>query len=77
MDKKESVGRAEHLLRTRTYSEYERNRIIDITNKQWGTIFCKSTGKFQNQCTYGQYGLTLRRWYEDVITKQEEDKYVV
>lgn len=77
MDKKESVGTLEYLLRARKYTEKERDQIIDLCEKQHGTIYDKTRGKFQRRCTYSQYGITLRSWYEDIIKKCEEKNYAV
>lgn len=77
MDRKQSIGMIEHLLKTRTYTEQERNHIIDMTNKQWNTVYNKTDRKFQRCGSDSMYGLTLRRWYEDIIRGVEEKNYVV
>lgn len=77
MDKEESIGKVEHLLRTRKYTEFERNRLVDLTNEKWGTIFDKSRGKFQQASHIHQYGITLYKRYYDVIPENEEDDHVV
>lgn len=77
MEKKESVGRIEQLLRTRKYTDKERDHLIDITNKQWGTVYNKTEKKFEKERTYGEYGLIIQRWYENIVRRCEEVNYVV
>ncbi|QCQ57663.1 hypothetical protein ACHELOUS_66 [Vibrio phage Achelous] len=77
MDREESVGTIEWLLKTRKYTEQERNQIIDATNKTWGTVYDKTDRKFEKEETYGQYGLILRRWYENVVPVCEEKSYAM
>lgn len=77
MGKKESIGTIEWLLKTRKYTEKERNQIIDLTNKQWNTTYNKTDKKFEKQESYGQYGIILRRWYEVIIRKCEEKNYAM
>ncbi|BBL19277.1 hypothetical protein KIT04_108 [Vibrio phage KIT04] len=77
MDKIESIARAENLLKSRKYTEFERNRIIDLTNERWGTVFDKSRGKFQEEFTIHQFGIILSRSYNDVVNRSEEEQYAV
>lgn len=77
MDKKETVGILENLLKSRKYTEKEQNQIIDLCNKQHNTIYDKTEKKFKRECTDGQYGLILRRWTENILSNLEVQEYVV
>lgn len=77
MEKKDSIGFVEQLLRNRKFTPKERNHLIDITNKQWGVVYNKTTRKFENERTYSEYGLIIRRWYENVVRVCEERNYVM
>lgn len=77
MDKKESIGTIEWLLKTRKYTETERNQLIDMVNEKWSTVYDKTRRKFQKECTDGMYGLIIRRWYEDIIKESEEKNYAM
>ncbi|QIG60689.1 hypothetical protein VPT02_113 [Vibrio phage VPT02] len=77
MDKVESIARVENLLKSRKYSEKERNHIIDLTNKRWGTIFDKSRNKFQEEFTIHQFGIILSRNYYDVVNRSEREQYAM
>lgn len=57
----------EFKLNTLKYSDAERNRIIDLTNKEYNLIYDKTRKKFQNQLTISKYGIILHKSLSDVV----------
>ncbi|QQO38468.1 hypothetical protein VPG01_110 [Vibrio phage VPG01] len=77
MDKQTSIGIIEWLLKTRKYTEKERNQIIDSTNNQWNTIYDKTERKFKHRVfTCPLIGAAFNNFYV-VVPDHEEENYAM
>ncbi|QKN85713.1 hypothetical protein KNV09_gp069 [Vibrio phage Athena] len=78
MDREESVGTIEWLLKTRKYTEQERNHIIDLANKTWGAIYDKTERKFKRRVfTCPLVGNTIYNKFYAVVPDHEEENYAM
>ncbi|AUG85079.1 hypothetical protein FDJ19_gp072 [Vibrio phage Ceto] len=77
MGKEESIGTIEWLLKTRKYTEQERDHIITMACKNWGLLYDKASKKFKYEFHIHQFGLTLHKAFYDLIPENEEENYAM
>jgi hypothetical protein len=74
---KEDIGKIEWLLKTRTYTEKERNSIIDLVTRKSNIIYDKEEKKFMYEVLIHKFGLNINSWLEEVVPSDEEKEYAM
>lgn len=74
----DALGHIEWLLRTRTFTEAERDRILDLAMQGNDMIiYDKSERKFRKKVISWVYGVRMNSWWEDLFTQGERNEYAV